>query len=262
MTHKNDIDQPLLKILQTHVGDKLKQVAKQQGKSKGNSNNSTKTGTILEWLKELVFPDPPDQLEFFAPPLCLLQSSKPPTPSLPSSSFKRFKSKSYHSLDPFQKFSQSLRQKKFIEFPLIEIWEKDTFTDSGFAETNKHSGLYERVAEGADGMPRKRRKVEVMGKKRGEAVVRGLLGGYGSSEDEEDQDSPGVLDGLGQYEESEGDEELEELNPDTADVSEGSGSDHEVVDPAVLIQQLKSAGFVFDQVMMDDEDVDWGDDDL
>jgi hypothetical protein len=254
MTHKNNIDQPLLTILQAHVGDKLKQVAKRQGKSKVDSDN-------LGWLKELVFPDPPDQLESFAPPLCLIQSTRPPSPH---KSINRSKSRSYHSLDPFQKLSQSLRQKEFIEFPLIEVWEKDAFTDNGFAETDQHSRLYERVVEEVDGRPRKRRKVEVMGKKQGEAVVKGLLGGYGSSEDEEengDQDSPRALVGLGQYEESEGEVELGVPDPDTVDDSEGTGSDDEVIDSAVLIQQLKSAGFAFDPVAMGDEEVDWGDDD-
>ena len=259
MTHKNDIDQPLLTILQTHVGEKLKQVAKRQGKSKANSDNPTKSEATLEWLKELVFPDPPDQLESFAPPLCLLQCTRS---SLPHASAKRFKSRSYHSLDPFQKLSQSLRRKEFIEFPLIEIWEKDAFTESGFAETDQHSGLYEKAVEGFDGRPRKRRKVRVMGKKLGEAVVKGLVGGYGSSDDEEescDQDSPRAL--VGQYEESEGEVQLGGPNPDTVDDSEGTGSDDETVDPAVLIQQLKSAGFAFDPMATDDEQVDWGDDD-
>ena len=260
MTHKNDIDQPLLSILQTHVGDKLKQVAKQQAKSKANSRNSTKTEITLEWLKELVFPDPPDQLESFAPPLCLIRSTKSPSPSLPRTSLKRFKSRSYHSLDPFQKLSQSLRQREFVEFPLIEVWEKDAFTDSGFTETDQCSGLYERDVEETDGRPRKRRKVEVMGKKKGEAIVKGLLGGYGSSEGEEESDgqgSPEVLVGLGQYEESEGEGMP---NPDAMGESEGTDSEDEVADPAVLIQQLKSAGFAFDSVALDDEELDWGDD--
>jgi hypothetical protein len=75
VTHKNDIDQPLLTLLQTHVGEKLKQAAK-QGKSKAKPKDFNGE-TTLEWLKELVFPDPPDQLEFFAPPLCLIRSAKP-----------------------------------------------------------------------------------------------------------------------------------------------------------------------------------------
>ena len=110
VTHKNDIDQSLLTLLQTHVGEKLKQSVK-QGKSKANPKNSNDTETTLEWLKELVFPDPPDQLESFAPPLCLIRSTKPSSSSLQRTSFKRFKSRSYHSLDPFKKLSQSLRQK-------------------------------------------------------------------------------------------------------------------------------------------------------
>lgn len=259
MTHKNDIDQPLLTILQTHVGDRFKQVVKQQGKSKVNSNNSAKTGAAFEWLQELVFPDPPDQLESFAPPLCLLQSTTPPSRSVPRQSLEHFKSRSYHSIDPFQKLSQSLRQKQFIEFPLIEIWGEDAFTDSGFTETDQHSGLYEKVIEEADERPRKRRKVEVMRKKQGEAVVKGLLGGYGSSEDEDengDQDPPGALLGLGQYEESEGEGEVH--NPDTPDDSGGTSSDDEAISPALLVQQLKSAGF---SLAIDDDEVDWGDDD-
>ena len=260
LTHKNDIDQTLLMILQTHAGDKLKQVAKRRAKSKVNPDDSTGAETPLEWLKELVFPDPPDQLESFAPPLCLIQSSQPRT------SRKRPKSRSYHSLDPFQKLSQSLRRKEFIEFPLIEVWEKDEFAASGFAESDQHSGLYEKVVEEAGGRPRKRRKIGVMGKKRGEAVVKGLLGGYGSSGDEEDedddQDSPGALVGLGQYEESEGEGMQGAPDPDTVDDPEGTGSDDGAVNPTVLIKQLKSAGFTFDPVGLDDDEVDWGDDDL
>ena len=265
VTHNNDIDQPLLTLLQTHVGEKLKQAAK-QGKSKAKPKDPTNGDITLEWLKGLVFPDPPDQLEFFTPPLCLIRSTKPFTSSQ-RASFKRLKSRSYHSLDPFQKLSQSLRQKEFIEFPLIEVWEKDTFIDCGFAETDQHDGWYENGVEETDERPRKRRKVEVMGKKQGEAVVKGLLGGYGSSEDEEegsgDQGSPKALDRLGQYEESDdqGEGGLEVPNPDAMHDSGSSGSDDEVVEPAVLIQQLKSAGFAFGSAGLDDEEVDWGDDD-
>ena len=265
VTHKNDIDQPLLTLLQTHVGEKLKQAAK-RGKSKTTPKSSADTETALEWLKELVFPDPPDQLESFAPPLCLIRSTKPPSSSLHHASFERFKSRSYNSLDPFQKLSQSLRQKEFIEFPLIEVWEKDVFVDSGFVEADQHGGWYEKRVEADGERPRKRRKVQVMGKKKGEAVVKGLLGGYGSSggegEEDDDQGSPGALAGLGQYEESEGEDgELEASDPDAMDDSDGSDDGGEVVDPAVLIQQLKSAGFAFNSVSLDDDEVDWGDDD-
>lgn len=260
VTHKNDIDQPLLKLLQTHVGEKLKQGAK-RGKSKATSMDPTDTETTLGWLTELVFPDPPDQLESFTPPLCLIRSSKPSSPLAQRTPLERLKRRSYASLDPFQKLSQSLRQKEFIEFPVIEVWEKDAFIDSGFVETDQHGGWYEEGVEGADGRPRKRRKVEVMGKKKGKAVVKGLLGGYGSSEDEgvsDSQDSPKALAGLGQYEESEG----EVPNPDAMDDSGDSGSDEEVADPAVLLQQLKSAGVAFNSTVLDDDEVDWGDDDF
>jgi len=203
VTHKNDIDQLLLTLIQNHVGEKLKQAAK-QGKSKANPKNSAGT---LEWLKELVFPDPPDQLESFTPPLCLIRST---TPSLKRASLKRSEARSYHSLDPFQKLSQSLREKEFTEFPLIEVWEKDV-----------------------DERPGKRRKVEVMGKKRGEAVVKGFLGGYGSSEDEGegsgDRGSPKALDELGQYggSGSEAEGGLGEPSPGTRDAF---GSDDEELD--------------------------------
>jgi hypothetical protein len=265
MTHKNDIDKPLLALLQTHVDEKLRQASK-QGKSKANLKDSIGAESTLEWLRELVFPDPPDQLESFAPPLCLIRSTKP-RHSPQRTSSKRSKSRSYHSLDPFQKLSQTLRQKEFVEFPLIEVWEKDAFIDGGFGEPDQHGGWCEKGAEEDDERRRKRRKVEVMGKKQGKAVVKGLLGGYGSSEDEEeendDQDSPKPLAGLGQYEESENEGEggPEVSNPDVMDGSEGSGSDDEVANPAVLIQQLKSAGFAFDSAALDDEEVDWGDDD-
>ena len=75
-----------------------------------------------------------------------------------------------------------------------------------------------------------------MGKKRGEAVVKGLLGGYGSSEDEgegnDDQGSPKALDELGQY--------------------EGSGSEAE--------GGLGASGLgTRDAFGSDDEELDWGD---
>jgi len=265
VTHKNDLDQPLLTLLQTHVNEKLTRAPK-RGKSKANPEDSTDTGTTLNWLKELVFPDPPDQLESFTPPLCLIRSTKPSLPSLQSKPFKRSKSRTYVSLDPFQKLSESLRQKEFIEFPLIEVWEKDVLIDNGFAETDQHGVWYEKGVEEDDGRPRKRRKVQVMGKRQGEAVVKDLLGGYGSSGGEEeengDQESLRALVGLAQYEESEGEGESGTPNPDAMDYSEGSGPEDEVVDPAVLIQQLKSAGFTFDSTALDDDEVDWGDDDL
>lgn len=262
MTHKNNIDQPLLTLLQTHVGEKLKKVTR-RGKSKANPKDSINDETTLEWLKELVFPNPPDQLESFAPPLCLLRPTEPLNSS-ERTSLKRLKSRTYHSLDPFQKLSQSLRQKEFIEFPLIEVWEKDAFIESGFVETEKGDSWYEKVVEETGERPRKRRKVEVMGKKQGVAVVKGLLGGYGSSGDEEEEDgdqgSPKALDRLGQYEESDDQGESGVPNPDATDDSETSGSDDEVVDPAVLIKQLKFVGC--DLAGLDDEEVDWGDDDL
>ena len=260
LTHKNDIDKPLITILQTHVSDKLKQVSKQRSKSK----HPAKTETSLEWLKELVLPDPPDQLESFAPPLCLIRSTKPSPRLTPRISFKSFAAQSYQSLDPFQKLSRSLRQEEFVEFPLIEVWEKDAFIDSGFSESDQNTGLYEKVEE-TDGRPRKRRKVEIMGKKRGEAIVKGLLGGYGSSEEEEEEEnveqaSLEAMVGLDQYEESEGERELGVPNLDAMEDSEGGGSGDEVMDPAALIQQLKSAGFEFDSVVVEDEELDWGDD--
>ena len=59
----------------------------------------------------------------------------------------------YHPLGLFQKLSQSLRQEKFVEHPLIEVREKGGFIASGFAGSDKHSSLYEKVAEEAGGRP-------------------------------------------------------------------------------------------------------------
>ena len=93
--------------------------------------------------------------------------------------------------------------------------------------------------------------------------MKGLLGGYGNSENKDDGDhgSPEALVGLGQYEESKGEGEFEVPNLDNMDDSEGTGSDDEVIDPAALMEQLKSAGFAFDPAVTDDEEVNWGDDD-
>lgn len=79
---------------------------------------------------------------------------------------------------------------------MIEVREKDGFTASGFAESDQHSGLCEKVAEEAGGWPRKRRKAEVVGEKQGEAAVKGILAGYGSGgseEENDDEESPADL---------------------------------------------------------------------
>jgi hypothetical protein len=234
-THRNNIDTPLLSLIQKQISDKSK---------------SKKDGDLPGWLRSLVFPDDPDTAESFILPSCYMRA--PPDP--------RYASSSYHKLDCSQKLAMLLRQKEFVEFPVIEVWEAESFT--GLVVDDR--GLVSQ--DGGDGREKglKRRKLNVV---QGKAAIKGLLGDYGSDEDEpeEVEATPNMISNLEGYVDS--DPEQEELEgehgiPGEDTKEEDDNDDEEEVDddPALLLEKLKAAGALPSEI--DDEDeVDWGDSD-
>jgi len=172
-----------------------------------------------------------------------------------------------------------------VEYPTIEIWEKDAFTgtlvDDGGTVVHDDSD---------DGIRKpKRRK---LGVREGRKAITGLLGGYGSDEESEEgkdeQEERNVLHLLAGYAGSEDEEEGEgggggaaTVNPvphyfdddELGDEDAEGETDDEMCeevppeDVAVMLVKLRQAGALQDASVdrhlastMDDEDqVDWGD---
>ena len=124
----------------------------------------------------------------------------------------------YHSFDPSQPLINLLRHTHFVEFPTIEIWEdfQGIIVDT--------QGV---VRQQEDEQQPKRRK---MNPKAGRLAINGLLGDYGSEDNEE---APNVLAALDNYAES--------------DDGDGEGE----LDPAMLLDLMQQA--------RGEWAVDWGD---
>ncbi|KAI0053030.1 hypothetical protein FA95DRAFT_1057397 [Auriscalpium vulgare] len=218
VTHRNNADLPLLTLVQNQVRERTK------GK---------KEGGCPAWLKPLILPDPdvPDAFElpqfFIAAPVGGLALDAPKI--------------GHHRLDASQKLLTLLRHKEFVEFPAIEVWEEGSFRG---------------VVIDADGAtrtegqerPAKRRRLD---SRKGKNMMKGLLGGYGSGEDDA-EDSLAVL---GEYEGSDGE------NAVLLEGSDGEGGEAgvEAVDYAALLDLMRQAQ---ERTGGDpDDEVDWGDSD-
>ena len=124
-----------------------------------------------------------------------------------------------------------LRHTHFVEFPTIEIWEEfqGIIVDA--------QGV---VRQPEDERQPKRRKLNP---KAGRLAINGLLGEYGSEEEEQ---APNILAALDNYAESADDDGLN-----------GSDDEGEVeIDPAVFLDLLRQAR---DETVVEDDIVDWGD---
>jgi len=211
ITHKNNIKSSLLTLIRSHL------------KTDGR-NHSKKESSYPEWAKCLVNPDPDDDPESFTNPQCVMQA-------LVS---HQLRGPAYYSFDPSQPLINLLRHTHFVEFPTIEVWEE-----------------FKGIVVDAQGVVRpseeerqpKRRKLYP---KAGRLAINGLLGDYGSEEDEEEQ-APDMLAALDNYAES--GEDDDGLN--------GSDDEGEVeIDPAILLDLMRQAR---DETAVEDDIVDWGD---
>ncbi|PPR03855.1 hypothetical protein CVT26_000853 [Gymnopilus dilepis] len=239
MTHRNDIKNPLLRLLASHIQAKYK----------------SKDSSCPDWVKSLVIPHPDDP-ESFTNPQCVMAAQLDP---LATRHIHSKREKVYHSFDPTQPLETLLRHTHFVEYPTIEIWEEFSGT---IIDTQ---GVLQRHEEER---PVKRRK---MNPKAGKAAIAGLLGGYGSEDEEGDDDEReepvnGLM-ALGDYDDdSEGDEQapqndlaegdaledakLEDLSDDDAE---------EEIDPAMLLELIRAARGGQEPWAADEEAVDWGD---
>ncbi|KAJ3516200.1 hypothetical protein NLJ89_g1271 [Agrocybe chaxingu] len=231
LTHKNDTKTPLLSLIRSRVVEGIK---------------SKKESTHPQWVKQLVFPDADDP-ESFTNPQCVMAAKINP---LTLKRLVKPTTKGYYSLDPTQPLSKSLRHTEFVEFPTIEIWDEflGTILDA--------RGIVKQHEE----RPLKRRKTN---SKAGRAAIAGLLGGYGSSEEEVEVEPKNVLASLEEYDGDDGDDEVGSGGKDSLeDVDFGALSDENAeeiaLNPAALLELMaKVRGG--EPWAVEDEAVDWGD---
>ncbi|TFK55887.1 hypothetical protein OE88DRAFT_1652396 [Heliocybe sulcata] len=239
LAHRNDINYSLLGILQKQVTERLK-----GKKDKG----------APAWIRNLVLPQPEDP-EGFVNPTCVMPASSgidiPITPRL-----ARQPRAGYYKLDPTQRLASLLRYRSFVEYPCIEVFE-----DGAFKGTLIDDNGAIRVEDNE--RPQKRRKLDL---KAGRKAITGLLGEYGS--DEEDKEERNVLGTLGRY----GGSDDEADNVEEAR-GEGEGDPEEdVTDEDLLAEGVQDISQIdYEQLAKmaasqmgdsdDDEDVDWGESD-
>jgi hypothetical protein len=142
-----------------------------------------------------------------------------------------------------------LRETPFVEFPTIEVWEEG---DVGFVGTIVDGqGSVMKYAD--DGERRaKRRKLNVGA---GKKAIHGLLGDYGSDDEDGGEEESGVMAMLGEYagSDEDGDHVAERVDEE----------DEETVvklDPAALLELVQQAQ-ALDPEAVNEDLVDWGDSD-
>ncbi|RDX55510.1 hypothetical protein OH76DRAFT_1551941, partial [Lentinus brumalis] len=265
LAHRVTLETPLLSAIQAHVTERSK---------------SKKDKTLPQWVQALVLPDD-DVPDSFTPPLCVMSTPLDPLVALSSNPHVpqpgRLIRSGYYKLDCSQPVGAVLKHKHFVEFPTIEVWEEDAF--QGTIVDDQGTVVHDAPDEHRSS---KRRKLNV---KQAKKAMTGLLGGYGSDEDEDVAgEERNVLGLLGDYAGSDDDEEGdggvpaavipvgivdedawgdEDAEGETDDEYEGSPEEL-----AAMLQKLREAGALRDPrgdsalagySGADDEQVDWGD---
>jgi len=232
LTHRNNFDLPLRDLFQSHFSQRTK------GKTRAD---------LPSWVKTLALPDP-DIPDTFTPPQFFIRAPLDPL----SGRSEKF---GFIKLDSERRFSALLRNKQFVEFPTIEVWEEGAFRGvllDGTGALEPQGGQ----------RPAKRRRLDVT---KGRAAIAGLLGGYGSDAGDE---ADTALTKLEEYEGSDAENEQPTTSSDeddSGDLTEGSNDDDDeepnaVVDPAALLAMVQEVQRRHDE---DEEyhEVDWGDSD-
>ena len=217
LTHRNDMNTPLLTLTQKHL-------------------SRTKKGNIPLWAKAFVLPDY-DSPESFTTPHFVMAAPRDVYPTMELVTHPN--RPVYYRFDPTRPLSTLLKGTRFVEFPTIEVCEEFSGTIVDAAGSVSHVG---------EDQPRvKRRRLA-------RATLDGLLGEYGSDEEEQekDQNEPSML---VEYADSVSEEEGDEISADES--SETGSADEDVkVDPAALLELLRKAGN--SGQWKQDEEVDWG----
>lgn len=236
LTHRNSLLTPLLSLVQKHIRDY------QNRKPATKSNKFGDAPSLPVWLPSLIIPPPEDPENFTIPtftiatpsdPILLARSTTLPSGSVPHQNSLSVKPKAYYNLDPNESLTQCLRGTQFVEFPMIEVWQQF----SG-ALVDKTTGNVRCL--GGEIEPRtKRRKIDPEG---GRKAINGLVGDYGSDDEEGDGAGQSKMEGLVGYAESESDGMEEDNTVDDEIGNEDSDEDEDVeVDPAVLLELLQRA---------------------
>jgi len=210
---------------------------------------SKKADAYPTWVKQLIFPDKDDP-GAFTPPQCVMATRLDPTMSQWYSSKLN---RAYFSFDPKKPLETLLGHTQFAEFPSIEVWDEfeGTIVDI--------KGIIQQEEQ----IPAKRRKLNP---KAGKKAIQGLLGDYGSSEeDEQEKEEQSVLAVLGEYAESDDDERGSLHDPAKdggCDLSDDEPELEAEVDPVALLELIRRVqerdSWAFDR----DDAVDWGDGDV
>lgn len=227
------MDIPLLSLIRTHTAERSR----------------TKKDILPKWVRTLATPDPDDP-DSFVCPQCFMTASADstlingPRPKL-----------SYYKLDPNDTLANNLRGTHFVEFPTIEIWEEGLF--NGTIVDAK--GVITWYAE--EERKPKRRKLNPKAAKK---TIHGLLGDYGSDEDEEKAETENVLSMLQGYAESDDEGSLTNVPinaEDGIDSNEEGDGDFDSAAAAALIELLQTQPLPWANSIDVEDMVDWGDSD-
>ncbi|KAI0650337.1 hypothetical protein C8Q79DRAFT_902962 [Trametes meyenii] len=256
-THRNSLEMSLLAAMQAHVSER---------------SRSKKDKVPPAWVQTLALPDQ-DVPDAFTLPLCVMSTPLDPLAALSTSLSVpqpgRLLRSGYYKLDLSKPLSVVLKHKHFVEFPTIDVWEEDTFQGAIVDDRGA-------VVHDEDGEPKpKRRKLDA---KQAKKAMSGLLGGYGSEEDNEAVEERNVMSLLGGYTGSDDDEDVKHAggDPEEGDWgeedAEGETDEEYEGDPEVLaamLEKLREAGALRDPGRVDsplvgyrgteEDQVDWGD---
>lgn len=234
LTHRNDFELSLRDLFQSQISQRTKQ--------KSGANLPT-------WVKTLALPHP-DIPDAFTPPQFFIRA---PLNALSGQSEKF----GFIRLDGERKLSTLLRDKHFVEFPTIDVWEEGAFRGALF------DGVGAIELQGGQ-RPTKRQRLNVT---KGRAAIAGLLGGYGSEDDESDEEADTALTRLGDYEgsDAENGQPTSETDTDTDSLAEDDDDDEgepdAIVDPATLLAMMREAQKRRHGEDGESEEVDYGESD-
>jgi hypothetical protein len=229
LTHRNNFETPLRDLFQSQISQRT------TGKNRAD---------LPTWVKTVALPHP-DVPDTFTPPQFFIRAPL----DLLSGRSDKF---GYIKLDGGCKLSTLLRNKQFVEFPTIEVWEEGSF----HGVLLDPSGAFELQGEQR---PAKRRRLDVS---KGRAAITGLLGDYGSDDGDE---ADTTLTWLCEYDGS----DVERSQPTTSeegdtdcltDDDEGDPGAMETSDLATLLAMVQEAQRR-DGENGDYDEVDWGESD-
>ena len=216
LTHRNNFDISLRGLFESQILQRT----------------TTKAGADLPtWVKTLALPHP-DIPDAFTPPQFFIRAPL----DLLSRQSEKF---GFIRLDGERKLSTLLRNKHFVEFPTIDVWEEGALRGVLFDGV----GTFE--LQGGQ-RPTKRQRLDVT---KGRAAITGLVGGYGSEDGESGEEADTALTRLGEYDGSDAENvhptTSEEADTDTDGLTEddededGEEPNDAMVDPAALLAMMR-----------------------